>query len=239
MYCCHLSFYFILKSERQSVDNHPIVKNILQFRNVIKYDLLNTVDNYFSNIYIKINIPFLLLKLCKQIDTIDEKLEDEVQFIIKALKSGQKLHFLSEAEQSGESKIKKRVKFRESQIAAGKNEQDLMASSDSEMEAEDKNITIERRAAPEQKLLDEENSSDQEEQTIEKRAINYEIEKNKGLTPKRPKEYRNPRVRNRLKSRKALIKRKSIVPKVRPQDKRYTGEATGIRTSVVRAVKIK
>lgn len=72
-----------------------------------------------------------------------------------------------------------------------------------------------------------------------KRAINKDIEKNKGLTPKRPKSYRNPRVRNKLKARKANIKHKSIVPKVRSQEKRYSGEATGIRMGVVRAVKIK
>ena len=34
MYCCHLSFYFILKSNRSSIENHPVIKNILQYRNV-------------------------------------------------------------------------------------------------------------------------------------------------------------------------------------------------------------
>jgi U3 small nucleolar RNA-associated protein 3 len=181
----------------------------------------------------------LIFKLCKQINSIDQKLDEEVEFIMKSLKSGQKLHFLSDTEQLSEIKTKKRVKFREPQMATNRNEQNFVSSSDSEMETKDKKITTERRAAPEPKLKDEQDSSDEEEQTIEKRAINYEIEKNKGLTPKRPKVYRNPRVRNRLKSRKALIKRKSIVPKVRLQDKRYMGEATGIRSTVVRAVKIK
>lgn len=37
MYGCHLCFYFILKSQRQSIESHPIVKNILQFRNVTIY----------------------------------------------------------------------------------------------------------------------------------------------------------------------------------------------------------
>ena len=78
-----------------------------------------------------------------------------------------------------------------------------------------------------------------ESDKVDKRAINYQIEKNKGLTPRRNKMYRNPRVRNRIKAHKAIVKRKSIVPKVRPQEKRYSGEATGIRMSVVRGVKIK
>ena len=38
-----------------------------------------------------------------------------------------------------------------------------------------------------------------------------QIEKNKGLTPKRKKENRNPRVKNRLKYRKAKIRRKGQV----------------------------
>jgi U3 small nucleolar RNA-associated protein 3 len=76
------------------------------------------------------------------------------------------------------------------------------------------------------------------EEKVDKRAINYQIEKNKGLTPRRNKMYRNPRVRNRVKAHRAIVKRKSIVP-VRTQEKRYSGEATGIRMSVVRGVKIK
>ena len=41
-YCCHLSFYFVLKAERLPIENHPIVKNILQFRNVTLF-LINKV----------------------------------------------------------------------------------------------------------------------------------------------------------------------------------------------------
>lgn len=42
-YCCHLSFYFVLKTQRIPVDNHPIVKNILQFRNVSLFLLIITI----------------------------------------------------------------------------------------------------------------------------------------------------------------------------------------------------
>lgn len=47
----------------------------------------------------------------------------------------------------------------------------------------------------------------------EKRAITYQISRNKGLTPKRKKEQRNPRVKHRKKFRKAVIRRKSQVRK--------------------------
>lgn len=47
--------------------------------------------------------------------------------------------------------------------------------------------------------------------TDEKRKITYQIAKNKGLTPRRKKELRNPRVKNRMKYRKAKIRRKGQV----------------------------
>ncbi len=64
---------------------------------------------------------------------------------------------------------------------------------------------------------------------MEKRAINYQISKNKGLTPKRNKMCRNPRVKYRIKAHSASVKHKSIVPKVRSQGAKYAGEATGIQ----------
>lgn len=44
-----------------------------------------------------------------------------------------------------------------------------------------------------------------------KRAITWQMAKNKGLTPHRKKEQRNPRVKHRNKFRKAKIRRKGQV----------------------------
>lgn len=44
-----------------------------------------------------------------------------------------------------------------------------------------------------------------------KRAITYQMAKNKGLTPQRKKEQRNPRVKHRNKYKKAIIRRKGAV----------------------------
>jgi len=193
MYCCHLSFYFVLKSQRISVENHPIVKNILQFRN-----------------------------LSKQVVPLDEHLQEEIEFILKTVKNGQKIKMNKSA-----GKAKKRVKFGSDQKPAKRDSFRDLKFDDELMDGTDDE--------DEKKAL----GGQETDEAHIKRAINYEMDKNKGLTPKRNKLCRNPRVKHREKFRKAMIKRKSIVPKVRFEDKRYSGEASGIRSTVVRSVKIK
>ncbi len=158
------------------------------------------------------------IKLCKQLESIDEKLQFEVDYLIKALKSNLAISFVRSSGVSAGNKFKKSVKFRDQKSKLANAYGDENDSENEEMRDESLELETEGTA---------------------KRPINYEIEKNRGLTPNRPKMYRNPRVRNRFKARKANIKHKSIVPKVRSQEKRYTGEATGIRLGVVRAHKIK
>jgi len=67
----------------------------------------------------------------------------------------------------------------------------------------------------------------------ESRAIGRDIEKNRGLTRQRKKADANPRVKNREKFRKAVIRRAGQVRAVAsPSDGPYGGEATGIKKNV-------
>eukprot|EP00064_Thunnus_orientalis_P006087 superscaffoldBa00000619_g6101 len=72
-----------------------------------------------------------------------------------------------------------------------------------------------------------------------KRGITYQMAKNKGLTPKRKKIDRNPRVKHREKFRRAKIRRKGQVREVRREETRYSGEMSGIRAGVKKSVKLK
>uniref|UniRef100_A0A8K9VGR7 UTP3 small subunit processome component n=1 Tax=Oncorhynchus mykiss TaxID=8022 RepID=A0A8K9VGR7_ONCMY len=72
-----------------------------------------------------------------------------------------------------------------------------------------------------------------------KRRITYQMAKNKGLTPKRKKIDRNPRVKHREKFRRAKIRRKGQVREVRREETRYSGELSGIRAGVKKSVKLK
>ncbi|XP_041944676.1 something about silencing protein 10 [Alosa sapidissima] len=72
-----------------------------------------------------------------------------------------------------------------------------------------------------------------------KRRITYQMAKNKGLTPKRKKIDRNPRVKHREKFRKAQVRRKGQVQQVQRELTRYSGEMSGIRAGVKKSIKLK
>jgi len=85
-------------------------------------------------------------------------------------------------------------------------------------------------------------SEDEEEEqsgaTRKRRPINMAMKKNRGLTPYKKKEYRNPRVKHKLKYKKALSKRRHMVKEAQVAYHRYSGEATGIKTSTIRSIKL-
>ncbi|XP_022538171.2 something about silencing protein 10 [Astyanax mexicanus] len=72
-----------------------------------------------------------------------------------------------------------------------------------------------------------------------KRGITYQMAKNKGLTAKRKKIDRNPRVKHREKYRRAKIRRKGQVREVMREETRYSGELSGIRAGVKKSIKLK
>ncbi|ODV78977.1 uncharacterized protein CANTADRAFT_90090 [Suhomyces tanzawaensis NRRL Y-17324] len=71
-----------------------------------------------------------------------------------------------------------------------------------------------------------------------KRAINYQILKNKGLTPHRKKEYRNSRVKKRKQYEKAQKKLGSVRQVYKGDSGPYQGEKTGIKKGLSRSVKL-
>ena len=66
-----------------------------------------------------------------------------------------------------------------------------------------------------------------------------QMEKNRGLTPNRKKANKNPRVKNKLKHQKAVIRRKGQVRAIRQATTNYGGETSGIRTNISRSVRFK
>lgn len=92
-----------------------------------------------------------------------------------------------------------------------------------------------KKAAREGKLADMAETADENG----KRALNFQILKNKGLTPNRKNDNRNARVKKRKKYETAKKKLKSV-RQVYDQNNRgpYEGEKTGIKKGMSRSVKL-
>lgn len=78
-----------------------------------------------------------------------------------------------------------------------------------------------------------------EPETRGPRAVTSEILKNRGLTPRRNKEIKNPRKKHRLKYEKAMVRHRGQVPAMREREAGYGGEATGIKANVSKSRRIK
>lgn len=124
-----------------------------------------------------------------------------------------------------ESKKRKRVAFEDEQIGSAEEDFD---EGDDDGEEEDE----------EDDEDDEEKDVDITEQGRRRRPINMAMKKNRGLTPYKKKEYRNPRVKHKLKYKRAMSKRRRNVKEAQPEYNRYSGEATGIKTSTVKSIRL-
>jgi len=82
-------------------------------------------------------------------------------------------------------------------------------------------------------------ASEDSAQQGEKRQAGYDIVKNRGLTRERKKIDRNPRVKNREKFRRAVIRRKGQVREMRSVEGSYGGETSGIKKNVSHSVRFK
>ncbi|KAF2356654.1 Sas10 C-terminal domain [Trinorchestia longiramus] len=72
-----------------------------------------------------------------------------------------------------------------------------------------------------------------------KRQIGQAIAKNRGLTPYRRKDLKNPRVKYKTKYQAKVKRRKGQVRPVRDQIPYYSGEKTGINAYAVKSIKLK
>nr|CAD7593907.1 unnamed protein product [Timema genevievae] len=214
-YCTNISFYLLLKARRISVQSHPVVRRLYQYRQLLKQ--LEPVDQEV---------------MTSQINTILKLVEDGVP-ITPADGNGQ--------QDSTKAKSPKLLRLLSKSQTQKVDSEDIEAvhppvkkSKVVEMEQD-----ADSNSQPEEEGTVAEGKSVGEDEGDEKRAITYKMAKNRGLTPYRKKELRNPRVKHRIKYRKAKIRRKGQVREPRYEIQRYGGEISGIKTSVTRSTKIK
>ncbi|CAD7087531.1 unnamed protein product [Hermetia illucens] len=220
-YCTNIGFYLVLKAKRLSVKNHPIVKRLVQLR-----QLIIQLDDTFQNV-----------------------VKPQLDELLEAINSGEEVTVESMTPRKPiEVKKKKHLGILKSESPK------TAISADQESESDDSDYDSQDISQPNDQM----DTSDEEMQQIEaeeaemngegegeeddddeRRGITYQIAKNKGLTPHRKKENRNPRVKHRNKFRKALVRRKGAVRTVRKELTRYGGEMSGIKANVRKGIKFK
>ncbi|XP_007118725.1 something about silencing protein 10 [Physeter macrocephalus] len=170
--------------------------------------------------------------LINKLSVVDQKLSSEIRHLL-TLKDG-----AGKAELNLKAKSTKAKPKSVSAVAASA-VTELSDDSDFDEAALKYYKEIEDR----QKLKRKKEEDSTEEQALEvqnaKRAITYQIAKNRGLTPRRKKIDRNPRVKHREKFRRAKIRRRGQVREVRREEQRYSGELSGIRAGVKKSIKLK
>lgn len=200
-YCSNVSFYLLLKAQRTSIKNHPLVKRLVQMR-----QLLQQLQEKYERV-----------------------IKPQLEKLLQDIREGNEIIF----KDSSEKKVKKSKKL---QLLSGMDvdgENDEESASDVD-EKEIPNMETDSENEPDGEE-DEENDVDNGD---DRRQITYQMSKNKGLTPHRKKELRNPRVKHRNKFRKAIIRRKGAVRTVRKELKRYGGEVSGIKATTKKGIKI-
>lgn len=231
-YATNITFYLLLKASQKPIKNHPILKRLVQIK-----ELLAKLDEKY-----------------------EEHIRPEVERLLEDLQSGKTIKFEKKTVEKTEPKVTKKKlnvvkKIEEEADLFGGGDDDGMDFDDDDdeegREIERKmELALQKMKEREAEDLaeeedDEDGGEEQEEENgdddedIEKRKITYQIAKNKGLTPHRKKEQRNPRVKHRQKFRKALIRRKGAIRTVRTETTRYSGEHSGIKSTVRKGIKIK
>lgn len=176
----------------------------------IQKKLLSTLDN--------VNYDITIDDEADQDTSVLDFIENQNRSILAAKDKSRNV-----SDERGQSK-RKRVKFDSEQQLFGSDECAFSSNEDDGGTSDDNSHHEDEKAL---------------EQTSQKRRpINIAIQKNRGLTPYKRKDYRNPRVKHRLKYKKALSKRRHIVKEAQSQYHLYSGEATGIKTSTIKSIRL-
>ncbi|XP_060823121.1 something about silencing protein 10 [Bombus pascuorum] len=208
-YCINISFYLMLKAKRLPVNSHPIIKRLAQYR-----------------------------QLLNQLESAQGNLIQEIQEMLRAKREGKVLYNILNGNKIDINKQKTyRSKDKANCVKRSTNEIINVDSLESELKTE--NVNEEKVLCNSKEKMESTDMSDLVVEDQGKRAITYQIAKNKGLMPYRKKEQRNPRVKHRNKYRKAKIRRKGAIREVRKEITRYAGEISGIKASVKKSIKLK
>lgn len=224
----NVAYYLILKAKRISVKSHPVVKRLVQMRQLIE----QLVDRYEKIVKPEIERLLADLKAGKTIELMPLQVETHPKKMARSL---------SDDELNGDDESNDDDDFLDEQPKAKRMKLDakpnLGDESDLDEDADEDQDSVTEKDKPEGAEGEDGEVGDEDHV---RRPINYQIAKNKGLTARKFKaEQRNPRVRNRKRFMKAVKRRKGSVRMPRTSIPKYDGEATGIKAYLKRSINIK
>ena len=236
-YCVNMAFYLMLKAKKTPVIDHPVIKRLLQYK-----------------------------KTMKELEPIDESLADEIDSILKMLREGKEItpkktiHSTTTLSVGADDDMEEEDEDEddvESDSEEDDEEDDLPEELPSfsggrggqkRKKTVSTAISIKDDVEAKLKKMKKLKTSDLDGEAAaggaassasdDKRKATKEMEKNRGLTPHKRKDLKNPRVRLREKYRKAKIRRKGAVREQRFEAGNYGGEASGIRAGLKKGIKI-
>jgi len=226
-YLINLSFYLTLKASKERTKGHPVLKVLVQHQ-----QLLTQMQAYEDNLQ----------------DEIEQLLNTYKQQIVEGTLTNTHLKT-----QTSKPTVKLSVAGEETKPKKKKKQKTLKEENETETDIDPleyynlvKSTVENAKSAKRQKLDATETGNDDKDEKDDvevdeegKRMITYEMSKNKGLIRNRRKELKNPRVKHKMKFKKAVVKRKGQVREVQREINRYGGETTGIKASLARSTKIK
>ncbi|XP_047126207.1 something about silencing protein 10 isoform X2 [Hydra vulgaris] len=213
-YCVNIAFYMALKSSKTFLKGHPVFNALVQHKELL------------SKLY-----------------PVEKDLASQIATLISQYHTGE-WESISTVEEVDDNPQELKKKKKEKKSKRPSKMKQSNASLDNIDPLEYYNM-VKEQAENEKRLKLSKNQnnepSDEEDELDEegKRKITYEMSKNKGLIRKRRKELKNPRVKHRMKFKKAVIKHKGQVREVKKEINRYGGEITGIKSSLARSTKIR
>ena len=228
-YCCGILFYLSLRARRESVETHPVCERLVSCRSLIAQ--LSVLD---KDLHTDLR------------EWLQSRAELNGDMILSAdsdqLTVSNNRNTYVEPNKDSHNSIPDSILPDDRNLPNSAASEDKYASL-TPLEYYDE-IMREREEKKKRKQTNKQQNNNTPDNPIRdtestKRAIDYAIRKNKGLTPRRKKELRNPRVRQRMRYKRALKHRKGQVPVVRSRSSLYPGEMTGIRDDISKSRKIR
>ncbi|XP_059085247.1 something about silencing protein 10-like [Tigriopus californicus] len=230
-YCTNISSYLTFKIKRIPLKYHPLTGKLLQYK-----QLLDRMEPLKDTLMPQITEVLSQIQAGQTIETLVKQAKRRVRLAEMGLKK---------------KASKKRLRILEPSLNGGEEERTAKSDKPEVELTMDERKAVEMYDAMRGKKNIQEDSEDGEsepEEEIatngeamgeeERRSITYQMAKNKGLTPKRSKLQRNPRVKNRKKFEKAKVRRKGQVREVRTETTKYSGEYSGINARVKKGIKL-